>query len=93
MCTVAYTHYTIVFDNTHGSFYMNPRIKQLADQCYCVTTHADLEQFDKEKFAQLIVAHATECVRDVLREEDSELTYTAAAQVQNRIKEHFGVEE
>ena len=45
------------------------------------------------KFAELIVAHATECVRDVLREEDSELTYTAAAQVQNRIKEFFGVEE
>jgi hypothetical protein len=45
-----------------------------------------------EKFAQLIVAHATECVRDVLRDEDSDLTYTAATQVQNRIKQYFGVE-
>ena len=55
------------------------------------TEQEELEQL--EKFAELIVAHATECVRDVLREEDSELTYTAAAQVQNRIKEFFGVEE
>ena len=46
-----------------------------------------------QKFAELIVGHATECVRDVLRDENSDLTYTAAAQVQNRIKEFFGVEE
>jgi hypothetical protein len=48
---------------------------------------------DLEKFAQLIIAHATECVRDVLREENSDLTYPAATQVQNRIKQYFGVEE
>ena len=41
------------------------------------------------KFAQLIVAHATECVRDVLRDENSDLSYVAATQVQNRIKEFF----
>lgn len=46
-----------------------------------------------EKFAELIIDHATECVRDVLREEDSDLSYTAATQVQNRIKQYFGVEE
>jgi len=45
-----------------------------------------------EKFAQLIIAHATECVRDVLRDEDSDLTYPAATQVQNHIKQYFGVE-
>ena len=49
--------------------------------------------FDHELFAALIVAHATECVRDVLRDEKSDLTYQAASQVQNRIKQHFGVEE
>jgi hypothetical protein len=58
---------------------------QLGDKMYA--------SIDLEEFAELIVAHVTECVRDVLREEDSELTYTAAAQVQNRIKEFFGVEE
>jgi hypothetical protein len=82
---------------------MNERIRELAEQA---RKYADenrsgsFVKYDPEwfvlynkKFAELIVAHATECVRDVLREEDSELTYTAAAQVQNRIKEFFGVEE
>jgi len=44
------------------------------------------------KFAELIIGHATECVRDVLRDENSDLSYEAASQVQNRIKEYFGVE-
>ena len=48
---------------------------------------------DRQKFAELIVAHATECVRDVLRDEKSDLSYAAASQVQDRIKQHFGVEE
>ena len=46
-----------------------------------------------EQFAELIVNHTTECVRDVLREEDSDLSYAAATQVQNKIKQFFGVEE
>ena len=46
-----------------------------------------------EKFAELIIGHATECVRDVLRDENSDLSYEAASQVQTRIKEYFGVEE
>jgi hypothetical protein len=79
---------------------MNERIKQLMGQTldekfagtWSVMDMQDLTKF-ADRFAELIVAHATECVRDVLREEDSELTYTAAAQVQNRIKEFFGVEE
>jgi hypothetical protein len=45
------------------------------------------------EFAKLIIGHATECVRDVLRDENSDLSYDAASQVQNRIKEFFGVEE
>jgi hypothetical protein len=71
---------------------MNERIRELAEQATSYN-NSDGWLFNKEKFAQLIVAHAVECVRDVLRNEDSELTYTAAAQVQNRIKEFFGVEE
>lgn len=45
-----------------------------------------------KKFAELIIGHATECVRDVLRDENSNLSYEAASQVQNRIKQFFGVE-
>ena len=46
-----------------------------------------------KRFAELIVGHAIECVRDVLRDENSDLSYVAASQVQKRIREHFGVEE
>ena len=75
---------------------MNERIKKLAEQATTIEYGADRGfdrvTFDKEKFAELIIGHATECVRDVLRDENSDLTYTAATQVQNKIKEHFGVE-
>jgi hypothetical protein len=50
-------------------------------------------ELDAEKFAQLIVGHAIECVRDVLRDENSDLSYVPASQVQKRIREHFGVKE
>ena len=78
---------------------MNERIKKLAHEAadYVNNIYSDagadvwFEMYNK-KFAELIVAHAVECVRDVLRKEDSELTYLAASQVQKRIKEYFGVE-
>ena len=34
---------------------MNKLIEKLADQCYYINTSTDMEMFDKEKFAQLIV--------------------------------------
>lgn len=76
---------------------MNERIQKLKDQCW-VEKRWDNgmwieKHIDKEKFAELIIGHATECVRDVLRDENSDLTYTAASQVQKRIKEYFGVKE
>ena len=82
--------------------HMNERIKALAveaDFMLCEDDHFYSEgQSQKitkqlQKFAELIVGHATECVRDVLRDENSDLSYVAATQVQNRIKEFFGVEE
>jgi hypothetical protein len=66
---------------------MNNRIKELA-----IEAGYDMDMQQHQKFAELIVAHAVECVRDVLRNEDSDLTYTAASQVQDCIKQHFGVE-
>ena len=74
---------------------MNERIKELiikARLSYVMTPDKPYIEEDLEKFAQLIIAHATECVRDVLRDEDSDLTYPAATQVQNRIKQYFGIE-
>jgi len=58
----------------------------------CLHSEDEKKEF-LEKFAELIVGHATECVRDVLRDENSDLSYAAAEQVQNRIKKFFGVEE
>lgn len=76
---------------------MNERIKQLIKQAtvpgYMLGESYVQSRLDEQKFAELIVNHATECVRDVLREEDSDLSYTAATQVQNKIKQFFGVEE
>ena len=72
---------------------MNERILKLADQCWDEYPNTGPVVFNKEKFAQLIIGHATECVRDVLRDENSDLSYDAASQVQNRIKEFFRVEE
>jgi len=79
---------------------MNERIRQLAKDAGIKLTPAqfsgvledEVDEFTLEKFAQLIIDHATECVRDVLRDEESDLTYAAAGQVQNRIKQFFGVE-
>ena len=80
----------------------NSRIKELCERAKVYATECTKHftgdepvvwmDYYTEKFAQLIIAHATECVRDVLRDEDSDLTYTAATQVQNRIKQYFGVE-
>jgi len=74
---------------------MNERIKELiikAGLSYVMTPDKPYIEEDLERFARLVIAHATECVRDILRDEDSDLTYPAATQVQNHIKQYFGVE-
>jgi len=74
---------------------MNERIKELiikARLSYVMTPDKPYIEEDLEKFAQLIIAHATECVRDVLRDEKSDLNYAAAGRVQERIKQYFGIE-
>ena len=78
---------------------MNERIRELAEQAKFIAEeginrqisyNAELKAF-AEKFAELIVNDAVECVRDVLREEDSALSYEGAAQIQKMIKQHFGI--
>lgn len=75
---------------------MNQLTENLLDQCYIETYGVNGELleygFDAEKFAELIINNVTECVRDVLRDENSELTYAACDQIQQRIKQHFGVD-
>ena len=82
---------------------MNERIKLLESQCWTqIPCDFDMRAggsstvrtvFDREKFARLIIDHATECVRSVLRDENSDLSYAGCNQVQREIKEYFGVEE
>ena len=81
---------------------MNERIRLFAEQAGIelpnnvvdgVNGPGVVSEKDKlAKFAELIVGHAIECVRDVLRD-DSDLSYVAASQVQKRLREFFGVEE
>ena len=42
-----------------------------------------------EVFGEMIVQHCSECIRDVLREEDSGLNYEVAEDIQKRIHEFF----
>ena len=90
---------------------MNERIKQLAEQAYC-----DIKdefgfwigrEFDKEKFAELIVKECMDIAKQVENEKfevagSAEPEYrkgindgrrNAAWGIKNRMKLHFGVEE
>ena len=76
---------------------MNKRIQQLAEQCTSFHTdydfehgYSDVEYFDKEKFAELIVRECMAVAKyhtpDI---EACEHTWL----IHDKIKEHFGVEE
>lgn len=65
---------------------MNERINELAEQANTDLDGAIPIGF-AEKFAQLIVELCIEKVRGVLRDENSDLSYTAADQVQRALKE------
>ena len=77
---------------------MNERIDKLIEQC-TVQNFSDctggFETFDKEKYAELIVA---ECMTTVLKESKwywDKDEFESANAIQNaarRVKEHFGVE-
>ena len=82
---------------------MNERIKELAEQCY--TTYRNghggyTEQFDEEKFAELIVRECAQTLIDntpVLDEYESQEDWDrgygrAMRDCIHHIKEHFGVE-
>ena len=71
---------------------MNERIKELADQCYYINIHTDIEMFNKEKFAQLIVRECVQVCADRGTHHDG--LYSAwADDCSKRIGKHFGVEE
>ena len=76
---------------------MNNRIKELADQCrieYRDGHGGFIEQFDEERFAELIVKECMACSIWVgkINTNSVEPIHTAHA-INQRIKQHFGVEE
>jgi len=82
---------------------MNPRIQELIAQATTrphrdqgfngEPTHVYPGTLDPEKLAELIAHECMECVRDVLRDEASDLTYAGAEQVQSRIRQVFDIQE
>jgi len=84
---------------------MNERIKELVKQATTIEEHkwgVSYDNFDKEKFAELIVQECVGITDDLVnRNVDGSWTsnelYTdyngALFEVKRRIQEHFGVEE
>ena len=81
---------------------MNERIKELVEKSYIYDRQNDSSFFNKEKFAELIVA---ECINKIetyripvgnsaAGEMACGMTYDALKEIRDEIKEHFfGVEE
>ena len=82
---------------------MNKRIRELAEQA--TTYHngglgTEIESFDKEKFAELIVrecidkieTHRIPVGNSAAGEMACEWTYAALIEIRDEIKQHFGVE-
>ena len=94
---------------------MNKRIQQLAEQCTSFHTdydfehgYSDVEYFDKEKFAELIVAECITQCEQVATDANAmtkskfvtdtglvlhEGAWGGAKNCSEQIKKHFGVEE
>ena len=81
---------------------MNERIRELAEQSYKEVIETNdyngsaytVREFDKDKFAELIVQECMACSTWVgkMNTNSSEPIQTAHA-INQRIKQHFGVEE
>ena len=72
---------------------MNERIKELAEQATSLyqTMEGEWEEdFDKEKFAELIVR---ECIDQLYYTREERMDDTICQAIKERIEKHFGVEE
>jgi hypothetical protein len=68
---------------------MNERIRELVEKSYIYDRQNDSSFFDKEKFAQLIVA---ECAKVILETPVSNTEIDAMHRIRDSVKQHFGVE-
>jgi len=75
---------------------MNKRIRELIDKATTIEEHgwgASYENFDKAKFAQLIVAECLGIVDDAERGGSNDIWDNAVKFIRRDLQEHFGVEE
>ena len=78
---------------------MNERIQELIKQCTSWSegsTWTSHEEFDKEKFAELIVRECLVQIGNAIPDTDCSSSgpyKTARIAATSRVKEHFGVEE
>ena len=83
------------FDFYDGDIKMNERIRELIKQATTIEEHgwgASYDNFDKEKFAELIVKECVQVCADRGTHHDG--LYSAwADDCSKRIGKHFGVEE
>ena len=75
---------------------MNAKIKQLMDRSF---TDEQGEQFDPERFAELIIRECLGCSNNLVNhyidnhsEKEQTLLLASIADYSNEIKKHFGVE-
>jgi hypothetical protein len=74
---------------------MNERIRELAEQCTSWSegsTWTSHEEFDKEKFAELIVQECIQTIQNESMNSNDEWEYGLRI-AQGAIQTHFGVEE
>ena len=80
---------------------MNERIQELINESTCfkegdTEEKYDIEVFDKEKFAELIVRECIGCCEQVISDpvpESVDTWLNGGSQCIDEIKQHFGVEE
>ena len=79
---------------------MNERIRELAEQCYEKHELLGTYEFNKEKFAELIVRECIDKIEtyripvgnSAAGEMACEWTHNALKEIRDEIKQHFGVE-
>ena len=73
---------------------MNERIKELADQATECYSNGQERTFNKEKFAELIVAEYIQTIQmGITRDGHNTEQYLRSVKHIKQIREHFGVEE
>jgi hypothetical protein len=86
------------FNCYHLGDSMNERIKKFAEQAtrcqyWNANTQVMQEDFDKEKFAELIILECADKVFDIFDALPDISVSDLQYYIRDRIKEHFGVEE